>query len=90
MTTLPADVHSSLSQLLSNATADARDGDADAVAGLVESIESVTINKVPDGALRERLLHGCAEVDGLVESDPEVAAEYLRSMGRLVDQAEPS
>jgi hypothetical protein len=87
---LPADVHSTLTRHLSKATANAREGDVDGVATHVEHVESVTNNEVPASPLKERLLHGCAEVEGLAETDPETAAEYLRSMERLVEETDDS
>lgn len=88
--TLPADVHSTLTRHLSQARADAREGDVDGVATHVEHVESVTSNEVPASPLKERLLHGCAEVDELVETDPETAAEYLRSMEQLMEETDHS
>ncbi|SEO72701.1 hypothetical protein SAMN04487948_104392 [Halogranum amylolyticum] len=88
MSTLPTEIRSALAHHLSKATADAREGDAEAAADHVESVESVTREGVPSGQLRDRLLHGCAEVDDLVETDPETATEYLRSMERLLEKSE--
>lgn len=88
MTTLSPDVHSALSQLLSAAKADARDGDIETATALVDSVESVAANKVPDSTLRGQLLHGCSEVEAILADEPDVAVEYLRSMGRRVEAAE--
>ncbi|SDM38299.1 hypothetical protein SAMN04487949_1475 [Halogranum gelatinilyticum] len=85
MASLPPDVHATLTQLLSTAERNVRDGETDAVADLVATVETVTKNKVPRSSLKERLLHGCAELDGLVGDEPAVAAEYLRSMCQLVE-----
>jgi hypothetical protein len=84
---LPADVEATLTQLLAEAAADARLRDVEAVVAIVDTVETVTRNKVPPGPVRERLLHGCRRVDRLVGDEPLVAAEYLEAMERLVDAA---
>ena len=82
---LPADVEATLSQLLAEAAAAARRRDVDEVSALVDTVETVSENKVPAAALRERLLHGCRVVGRLAADEPLVAAEYLEAMARLVD-----
>lgn len=82
---LPADVDAALTQLLSKAAADARRHEVDAVIAIVDTVETVTENKIPDGQVRERLLHGCRQVRRLAADEPLVAAEYLHSMERLVE-----
>ena len=84
-TDLPADVDAALTQLLAKAAADARCHEVDAVIAIIDTVETVTQNKVPDKETRERLLHGCRRVRRLAEDEPLVAAEYLQSMERLVD-----
>jgi hypothetical protein len=84
---LPADVEATLLQLLAAAAADARCRDVDAVTAVVDTVSTVSRNKLPDGVLRDRLLHGCRRVDRLVADEPLVAAEYLEAMERLVDGA---
>lgn len=91
---LPADVESVLSQLLAEAATAAEDGDVDTVVRVVDTVATVTTNKVPEGRLRERLLFGCQAVRRqIVGVDPDspfastrgaVAAEYLRRMADRV------
>jgi hypothetical protein len=82
---LPADVEAALTQLLSEAAVAARRRDVDDVTAIVDTVETVTRNKVPAGRVRERLLHGCRRVDRLASDEPLVAAAYLEAMERLVD-----
>jgi hypothetical protein len=84
---LPADVEATLGQLLTEAAAAARRREADEASALVETVETVTKNKVPADSVRERLLHGCTAVDRLVADEPLVAAEYLSAMARLVESS---
>lgn len=91
---LPADVESVLSQLLAEAATAAEGGDVDTVGRVVDTVATVTTNKVPESPLRERLLFGCDAVDRLIGGvDPDdplapargaVAAEYLRGMADRV------
>ena len=85
---LPADVEATLLQLLSEAKAAARRRDVDEAVALVETVETVSKNKVPADSLRSRLLHGCATVERLVADEPLVAAAYLEAMARLVDPSD--
>ena len=82
---LPADVEAALTQLLAEAAAAARHRDVDDVVAIVDTVETVTRNKVPAGFVHERLRYGCRRVDRLVADEPLVAAEYLEAMERLVD-----
>ncbi|WP_380675131.1 hypothetical protein [Salinigranum sp. GCM10025319] len=84
---LPADVEATLAQLLAEAAGAARRRDIEEVTAVVDTVETVSRNKVPAGDLRERLEHGCATVDRLVADEPLVAAEYLDAMERLVRSA---
>jgi hypothetical protein len=81
---LPADVEETLAQLLAEAAAAARRRDVDETSALVDTVETVSRNKVPAERLRDRLLYGCRAVDRLVADEPLVAAEYLEAMARLV------
>lgn len=96
---LPSDVHSVLTQLLGEARAAAAERDVATVADAVASVESVATNKVPESEVRERLLHGCAEVERLLAGlEPPLApdergrititVEYLRSMETLLEDEE--
>jgi hypothetical protein len=85
---LPEDVRSVLAQLFAEGqTAVERDDPATA-RETVTSAEEVARNKLPEGELRGRLLHGCARAldlldpEGGVEDD--AAAEYLAAMERLL------
>jgi hypothetical protein len=84
---LPADVEATLAQLLAEAAAAARTRDVEEVEAIVDTVRTVVQNKVPQEALRDRLLHGCRAVDRLVVDEPLVAAEYLEAMERLVSSS---
>jgi hypothetical protein len=56
---MPADVRSSLGQLLSEARTAATGGDSDIAEALLESAHTVATNKLPDGTRRDRLRNGC-------------------------------
>jgi hypothetical protein len=81
---LPADVEATLTQLLGSAADHARERDVESVRSLVDTVERVARNKVPEGPLRDRLLYGCATADRLAPDEPLVAAEYFEAMARLV------
>jgi hypothetical protein len=82
---VPVDVEDALTQLLAEAAAAARRRDVDDVTAIVDTVETVTRNKVPAGFVRERLLYGCRRVERLADDEPLVAAEYLEAMERLVE-----
>jgi len=83
---VPSDVQSVLEQLLSEGEAAIRAGDTDTAREVIETVERVSRNKLPEGELRAQLLHGCRAVtDALAPAEgveSEVAAEYVRAMGR--------
>ena len=81
---LPADVETTLVQLLSEATEAAKARNLDEVSAIVDTVETVSRNKVPDDTLREQLVHGCTAVERLAADEPLVAAGYLEAMERLV------
>lgn len=86
MTELPADVQETLGQVL--AEAQERVDDPEVSGQLVDTARRVTTNKVPEGALKERLLIGCdAVTEALAEDEQAVAVEYLASMERRVSEA---
>ncbi|WP_224449279.1 hypothetical protein [Haloprofundus salilacus] len=89
MTDLPPDVHDVLTQLLDETRERVQAGDSETAHELVKTGAAVTKNEVPSGTLRARLLHGWVELPPLVDHDPAVATEYLRSMRRLLDDGEP-
>ncbi|SFG34494.1 hypothetical protein SAMN04488063_1750 [Halopelagius inordinatus] len=82
---LPPDVRATLTQLLESAAEDARTRDADSVRDRLRRVETVTDEEVPGGSGKERLRHGVRQVRRTVETEPLVAAEYLASMRRLVE-----
>lgn len=83
MSSLPPETRDELAQSLEAARAHAQTREVDSVRSHVASVESLLAD-VPDGELRSQLKHGCETVDRLVEDEPLVAAEYLRSMHELV------
>jgi hypothetical protein len=87
---VPADVEAVLTQLLAEAEeAFERDDVETAVAELMTASEVAT-NKLPQGDLRSRLLHGCEQAEAVATSedgDTAVAAEYVAAMARRLDDA---
>lgn len=84
---LPADVRDVLAQLLTEAAASLAEGDDDVARRVLDTIETVVRNKVPDPDERERLLVGCRAVRASLEADDGTATGYLRSMRRRVRAA---
>lgn len=81
---LPSDVHSVLTQTLESAAARAEAGDEELLR-LLDTVERVATNKLPEGDRRGRLQHGCGLTrDVFAEGEHDVAAEYCRSMLRVV------
>lgn len=85
MSDLPSDVEATLSQLLSEAATAARSRDRETLDAVMESVETVTTNKVPAGDLKARLRHGCRRVERLAADEPLVAAAYCDAMRRRVE-----
>jgi hypothetical protein len=81
---LPADVEATLTQLLSEAAAAARNRETGDVSAVVDTVGTVARNKLPPCELRDQLEHGCAAVQQVVADEPLVAAEYLDAMERRV------
>jgi len=84
---LPADVRAVLVQLLGKADESVVEGAYDAVRTILDTVETVVRNKVPDSGERERLLSGCATVRHALGSDDDTASGYLQSMRRRVRAA---
>lgn len=84
---VPEDVRSTLVQLSTEAADMAREGNRETVLQLLETIETVTQNKIPSGDLQDRLLHGCVAVRRVAGHEPLVAAEYLDSMVTILATA---
>jgi len=84
---LPADVRDVLAQLLAEAETSVTAGAYDVVGELLDTVETVVRNKVPDPDERERLLAGCRTVRESLGSDDGTASGYLRSMRRRVRAA---
>lgn len=95
---LPADVRSVLTQLLAEARTAAAERNVSTVADAVGSVERVATNKVPESEARDRLLHGCREIDRLLDGlepplSPDergritIAVEYLRSMEAVLEDS---
>lgn len=78
---MPADVRSSLGQLLSNARQSARAGDAETARSLLETAGTVAENKLPEGDRRDRLRHGCSAAAEALP-DGELAAAYVEAIER--------
>jgi hypothetical protein len=99
---LPPDVRAVLVQLLAEGREALAAGDREVAARTVTTAETVATNKLPEGALRGRLLHGCARVRELLAGDAtvdgvegrpgtaeEAAAAYLAAMERRVTEMDP-
>lgn len=84
---LPADVRAVLGQLLEAASDSVATAAYEAVRDVLDTVETVVRNKVPDRDERERLLAGCATVRDTLGSDDDTAAGYLWSMRRRVRDA---
>ena len=82
---MPADVRSSLGQLLSNARRYARRGDDEVARSLLETAGTVAENKLPEGDRRERLRHGCSAATEALP-DGELAAAYVEAMERRLPE----
>lgn len=84
---LPADVRDVLAQLLAEADDSVAAGEYDDTRAIIDTVETVARNKVPNSDERERLLVGCGTVRDALGSDDGIAQGYLRSMRRRVRNA---
>jgi len=78
---MPADVRSSLGQLLEEARIAATAGDSETAEALIESAHTVATNKLPEGTRRDRLRHGCLFASEALP-DGTLAAAYIAAMER--------
>ncbi|MFC5365998.1 hypothetical protein [Salinirubrum litoreum] len=85
MTTLPPDVHQTLTQLLDSAGEALERGEFETARESVETAAAVTENKVPPGETKARLQHGYRELEPLLADEPVVAGEYLRLLSETVE-----
>jgi hypothetical protein len=67
---LPPDVRAVLTQLFAEGRNALAADERDAAVETVTSAEAVATNKLPEGSLRDRLLHGCERVRRLLDADP--------------------
>jgi len=86
---VPADVESVLTQLFGEAAAAFESGDTKTGVAAVTSAATVATNKLPEGNLREQVLHGCERTEELATADdePAVAAEYATLLEQRVTTA---
>jgi hypothetical protein len=99
---LPPDVRAVLAQLFAEGREALAADDRGTAIETVTTAETVATNKLPEGALRDRLLHGCGRVRRLLDAgvgasredgDPpdgertDAAAAYLAAMERRVEDA---
>jgi hypothetical protein len=56
---VPADVRAVLAQLFADGRASLRASDRETAVETVTTAEAVATNELPEGAFRDRLLHGC-------------------------------
>lgn len=82
---MPADVRSSLGQLLAEARNYATTGDSDTAASLLESAHTVATNKLPEGTRRDRLQHGCLSACEALP-DGALATAYIVAMERRLPE----
>lgn len=87
---IPSDVDAVLRQLFEEGETAVLAGEFETARQTVETAETVCRNKLPAGTLRARLIHGCGRVQASLEPaediNPDTAAEYLRAMGRRLEQ----
>ena len=88
VTTLPPDVHQTLTQLLDSAGDAVDRGEFQTARESVETAAVVTANKVPPGETKKRLEHGFRELEPLLADEPVVAREYLRLVRETVEECE--
>lgn len=78
---LPSDVSAVVTQLLAEGIEALSSGDVETARSTTETVQRVSQNKLPDGELRDQLLHGCGCVSNCLEArEPTAAAAYLRAM----------
>ncbi len=82
---MPADVRSSLGQLLSEARNFATAGENDTAEALLESAHTVATNKLPEGTQRDRFRHGCLSASEALP-DGTLAAAYIAAMERRLPE----
>lgn len=78
---IPADVHASLQQLLSEARKATTIGDGETAQLLLESAYTVATNKLPEGQQRVWLRHGCQAAQQSLP-DEALAGAYIVAMER--------
>ena len=83
---MPADVRSSLGQLLREARRAATAGYIETAQSLLESAHTVATNKLPEGHRRDRLQHGCLSANDALPDGP-LAAAYIAAMERRLPEA---
>jgi hypothetical protein len=66
---IPADVRSVLTQLFAEGQTALAAGDIQVARDVLTTAETVVTNKLPRGPVRDRLLHGCARVDSLLDAN---------------------
>ena len=83
------DARRRLANLLSEAVTAADECEEGEVRDDVTAVREMLESEADDTPLRARLFHGCEAVEQALPEDPEVAAEYLRSMeARVRDEPE--
>ena len=92
---LPPDVRAVLVQLLAEGREALAAGDREVAARTVTTAETVATNKLPEGELRDHLLHGCDRVEMLLDPEAgdedvetDAAGEYIAAMRRRLPDAE--
>jgi phytoene dehydrogenase-like protein len=89
---VPSDVHAVLTQLFAEGESAALSGEYETARQTVETAETVCRNKLSEGDLRARLLHGCGRVRAALDSaddiDADAAAAYLRAMDRRLESVD--
>ena len=90
MTDVPTDVEEVLTQLFEEAQAAFDEGDVEMAVAELSTASEVATNKLPEGDLRSRLLHGCEQAETAAtgeDPDTAVAGEYVAAMDRRLDDA---
>jgi len=88
---VPSDVQAVVIQLLDETDTALRAGEFQTARRAIDTVETVSRNKLPAGELRGQLLHGCAAALTALESDDsndaDLAAEYVRAMTQRLPEA---
>lgn len=84
MSDLSSDERTTLAQRLDEARAAVTEGRLEEAVDAVDAAASVVETNLPEGDVRARLSHGCSRIEDVADDEPQVAAEYCRTMRAIV------